>query len=53
MESDILDIIENALARGGYTIMDFGRKPNGDNFIVISHRNSDDNYEITVKETPK
>ncbi len=46
MESDIFDIIENALAKAGYKVL------NGDkNSIVIRHVNSDTDYVVTVEET--
>lgn len=45
MESDIFEVIETALARAGYKIMD------GDsNSIIIRHANSDSDYEIKVNE---
>ena len=48
MESDIFDVIENALVKAGYKIMD------GEyNSIFIRHPNSDDDYEIKVTETPR
>ena len=45
MESDIFEVIENALARAGYKIMD------GDNnSVIIRHPNSDSDYRIKVTE---
>ena len=45
MESDIFDVIENALAKAGYKIID------GDgNAIVVRHVNSDTDYQISVSE---
>ena len=45
MESDIFEIIENALAKAGYKILD------GDaDSITIRHANCDTDYQITVKE---
>lgn len=45
MESDIFEVIEAALARAGYTVMD-GEGTE----IIIRHKNSDTDYQITVKE---
>lgn len=45
MESDIFEVIETALAKAGYTILD-GDKDT----IFIRHPNSDSDYQITVKE---
>lgn len=45
MESDIFDIIESALAKGGYKILD-GEQ----NSIVVRHSNSDTDYVIAVSE---
>lgn len=45
MESDIFEVIEAALARAGYTIMD------GEEYsIIIRHKNSDTDYQIMVNE---
>lgn len=45
MESDIFEVIELALAKAGYTVMD------GDEMdLIIRHKNSDTDYQITVKE---
>lgn len=47
MESDILDVIESALARAGYEILD------GDgSYLIVRHPNSDSDYRITVEEAP-
>ena len=48
MESDIFDIIEFALRKGGYSIAD---DANNANSIIIKHENSDTCYRITVTET--
>ena len=45
MESDIFEVIEVALARAGYTIMD-----GEENSIIIRHKNCDRDYQITVNE---
>lgn len=45
MESDIFDVIENALAKAGYTVLD-----GEENSIIIRHKNSDSDYEIKVSE---
>lgn len=45
MESDIFDIIENALARAGYKVSD-GEQ----NSIIVRHSNGDTNYVIAVTE---
>ena len=43
MESDIFDVIEAALKKAGYTILD------GDwDSVIIRHPNSDSDYEIKV-----
>ena len=49
MLSDIFDVIENALAKAGYLIMD------GDNSDSVLNRdkNSDSDYEIKVSEIIK
>lgn len=45
MESDIFAVIEAALARAGYKILD------GDhNSVIIRHPNSDSDYVIRVEE---
>lgn len=45
MESDIFDVIENALSMAGYIILD------GDaDSIMIRYKNSDRDYEIKVSE---
>lgn len=45
MKSDIFEVIENALARAGYKILD------GDaDSIIIRHANSDSDYQIKVAE---
>lgn len=47
MESDIFDVIESALARAGYKVLD------GDaSSIIIRHPNSDADYRISVVEEP-
>lgn len=45
MESDIFEVIENALARAGYKIMDGDKDA-----IIIRHTNSDTDYQISVSE---
>lgn len=47
MESDIFEVMEVALARAGYKILD----GDGESFI-IRHPNSDTDYVIHVKEIP-
>lgn len=47
MESDIFEVIEPALAKAGYKILD----GDGDS-IIIRHSNSDTDYKIHVKECP-
>lgn len=43
MESDIFEVIETALAKAGYKVLD------GDSdSIVIRHANSDSDYQIKV-----
>lgn len=45
MESDIFAVIEAALAKAGYKILD------GDHdSVIIRHANSDSDYKITVEE---
>lgn len=45
MESDIFEVIENALALAGYRIMD------SEGFsIVVRHANSDTDFKISVIE---
>lgn len=45
MESDIFDVIDNALTRAGYVVLD------GDqDCVIIRHKNSDIDYEIKVSE---
>ena len=47
MESDIFEVIESALTKAGYKVLD------GDgNSIIIRHSNSDTDYQIHVKECP-
>ena len=45
MESDIFDVIETALAKAGYKVLDGDR-----NSIIIRHSNSDSDYSIRVEE---
>ena len=45
MESDIFEVIETALTRAGYKILD----GNNDS-IIVRHKNSDYDYEIKVNE---
>lgn len=45
MESDIYEVIETALARAGYKVMDGDRLS-----IIIRHSASDTDYEIKVTE---
>lgn len=45
MESDIFDIIEVALARAGYVILD-----GDESSVIIRHKNSDSDYKISVEE---
>lgn len=46
MESDIFEVIETALKKAGYRVLD------GDRYsIVIRHENSDTDYKISVNET--
>ena len=47
MESDIFEVIESALAKAGYKVLDGDRDS-----IIIRHRNSDTDYQIHVKECP-
>ena len=47
MESDIFKVIESALAKAGYKVLD----GDGDS-IIIRHSNSDTDYQIHVKECP-
>ena len=45
MESDIFEVIECALAKAGYKILD------GDyDSIIIRHTNSDRDYEVKIVE---
>lgn len=46
MESDIFEVIENALAKAGYKVMD----GDSSNSIIIRHANSDSDYQIEVTE---
>ena len=47
MESDIFEVIESALAKAGYKVLD------GDgNSIIIRHSDSDTDYQIYAKECP-
>ncbi len=45
MESDIFDVIEQALALAGYKVLDGDR-----NSIIIRHKSSDSDYEIKITE---
>ena len=45
MESDIFDVIETALGKAGYKVID-----GDDDSIIIRHSNSDTDYEIKVIE---
>lgn len=47
MESDIFEVIETALAKAGYKVLDGDRDS-----IIIRHSNSDTNYKIHVRECP-
>ncbi|MBQ7346010.1 MAG: hypothetical protein IJW45_08125 [Oscillospiraceae bacterium] len=47
MENDILEVIECALAKAGYKVLD-GNK----NSIIIRDANSDTDYNIRVSEIP-
>lgn len=45
MESDIFSVIEEALARAGYKVLD------GDEYsVIIRHPNCDSDYEIRIRE---
>ena len=46
MSSDIFEVIEAALSRAGYVILDGEDKDS----IIIRHKNSDSDYEIKVSE---
>ena len=48
MQSDIFEVIECALAKAGYKVLD-GDK----NSIIIRHANSDTDYRIQVTEIPR
>lgn len=43
MESDIFEVIETALKKAGYTVLD-----GDDDSIIVRHKNSDYDYEIKV-----
>lgn len=45
MESDIFEVIENALAKAGYKILDGDARS-----IIIRHANSENDYQIKVEE---
>lgn len=45
MESDIFEVIEVALAKAGYKVLEGDRDS-----IIIRHANSDSDYKITVAE---
>ena len=47
MQSDIFEVIECALAKAGYKVLD----GDGDS-IIISHANSDTDYVVRVSEIP-
>jgi hypothetical protein len=47
METDIFEVIEFALAKAGYEIMDSDVKS-----IIVRHANSDSDYRITVEREP-
>ena len=47
METDIFEVIECALAKAGYEIMDGDTKS-----IIVRHANSDSDYRITVEQEP-
>lgn len=47
MESDIFEVIETALAKAGYKVLDGDRDS-----IIIRHNNSDTDYKIHVRECP-
>lgn len=47
MESDISEVIETALAKASYKVLDGDRDS-----IIIRHSNSDTDYQIYVKECP-
>lgn len=47
MESDIFDVIESALARAGYEILE-----GYESYLSVRHPNSDSDYRITVEEDP-
>lgn len=47
MESDIFEVIEFALAKAGYKVLDGDEKS-----IIIRHVNSDSDYRITVEIEP-
>ena len=48
MESDIFEVIECALAKAGYKVLD-----GDESSIIIRHANSDSDYRISVKEEPQ
>ena len=45
MESDIFDVIETALKKAGYVILD-----GDENSVIIHHPNSDSDYIVRVVE---
>ena len=45
MESDIFEVVETALAKAGYKVLD-----GDEDSIVVRHPNSDNDYEIRVTE---
>ena len=47
MQSDIFEVIERALAKAGYKVLD-----GDENSIIIRHANSDTDYAICVTEIP-
>lgn len=47
MQSDIFEVIECALAKAGYKVLD----GDGDS-VIIRHANSDTDYAIRVTEAP-
>ena len=49
MNSDVFEVIETALSRAGYVILDGEDKDS----IIVRHKNSDSDYEIKVSELIK
>ena len=47
MGSDIFEVIESALTKAGYKVLDGDRDS-----IIIRHNNSDTDYKIHVRECP-